>query len=139
MASPSITAHDQRRIERLISNWKGKLSWDLLTKAIEVDFGIKTTRQTLFTYSGIYEKYKSRKNELRGATPETFSRVTLSDISANERIARLEREIRDLEMRNSQQLRLIERIFSNAASIHNIDLRDLVKERPEEARRGRGL
>ena len=58
--------------------------------------------------------------------------ITRSDINAQERIARLEKEVRDLEEKNAQQLRMIDRIFANATAIPNLDLRDLVKERPEE-------
>lgn len=136
MGSPSITAQDQRRIERLIANWKGKLSWKLLTKAIQLQLGIKTTRQTLCTYTGIYTKYKKRKADLRGVTQEVVSSITRSDITAQERIARLEKDVRDLEEKNAQQLRMIDRMLANASSIPNLDLRELVKERPEELKRG---
>ncbi|HCS28686.1 MULTISPECIES: hypothetical protein [Spongiibacter] len=132
MALPSISAQDQRRIERLISNWKGKLTWKLLAKAIELELEIKTTRQTLCTYRGIYTAYSNRKSDLRGVTPEVVASITRSDINAQERIARLEKEVRDLEEKNAQQLRMIDRIFANATAIPNLDLRDLVKERPEE-------
>ena len=136
MSSPSITAQDQRRVEQLIASWKGKLSWKLLTKAVELQLGIKTTRQTLCTYTGIYTKYKKRKSDLRGVTPEVVSSITRSDVAAQERIARLERDVRDLEEKNAQQLRMIDRILANASSIPNLDLRVLVKERPEELKRG---
>ena len=136
MGSPSITTQDQRCIERLIANWKGKLSWKLLTKAVELQLGIKTTRQTLCTYTGIYTKYKKRKADLRGVTPEVVSRITRSDVAAQERIARLERDVRDLEEKNAEQLRLIDRMFANALSIPNLDLRELIKKRPEELKRG---
>lgn len=136
MGSPSITTQDQRRIERLIANWKGMLSWKLLTKAVELQLGIKTTRQTLCTYTGIYTKYKKRKSDLRGVTPEVVSSIIRSDVTAQERIARLERDVRDLEEKNAQQLRMIDRMLTNASSIPNLDLRVLVKERPEELKRG---
>lgn len=136
MGSPSITSQDQRRIEQLITNWKGTLSWKLLTKAVELQLGIKITRQTLCTYTGIYTKYKKRKSDLRGVTPEVVSSITRSDVTAQERIARLERDVRDLEEKNAQQLRMIDRMLANASSIPNLDLRVLVKERPEELKRG---
>ncbi|WP_372747175.1 hypothetical protein [Litorivivens sp.] len=132
MALPSISAQDQRRIEQLISKWKGKLTWKLLTKAIELELDIKTTRQTLCTYTGIYTAYTNRKGDLRGVTPEVVATITRSDVNAQERIARLEKEVRELEEKNAQQLRMIDRIFANATAIPNLDLRDLVKERPEE-------
>lgn len=135
MASPSISAQDQRRIEQLIVKWKGKLTWKLLTKAIELELDIKTTRQTLCTYTGIYTAYTNRKSQLRGVTPEVVASITRSDVSARERIARLERTVRDLEETRDEQLRMIDRIFANATSIPNLDLRDLVKERPEELRK----
>ena len=136
MAAPSISAQNQRRIERLIANWKGKLTWDLLTKAIDLQLSIKTTRQTLPTYSGIYTEYLKRKADLRGVTPKFVSSITRSDITAHERIMRLEKEVSALEEKNAQQLRMIDRIFANASSIPNLDLRELVKVRPEELKRG---
>lgn len=136
MAAPSITAHDQRRIEKLVSNWKGKLSWQLLVQSIELNLGIKTTRQTLYTYAGIYAKYQQRKADLRGITPDLVSSIILSDVRAQERIERLEQVVKDLETKNAQQLRLIERMLANATAIPNLDLRDLVKERTEELKRG---
>ena len=136
MGTPSITAQDQRRIERLISNWKGKLSWKLLTKAVELQLGIKTTRQTLCTYTGIYTKYKKRKADLRGVTPEVVSSITRSDVAAHDRIARLESAVNDLAEKNAQQLRMIDRMLANASSLPNHDLRDLVKARPDELQRG---
>lgn len=132
MASPSISAQDQRRIELLISSWKGKLSWKSITQAVELHLGIKTTRQTLCTYTGIYAKYKKRKAALRGATEEMVTKITRSEISAQERIERLEIQIEELNGIVAEQLRFIERMLANAAAIPNVDIGELVKLRPEE-------
>lgn len=135
MASPSISSQDQRRIELLISSWKGKLTWRLLTQSVELELGIKTTRQTLCTYSGIYAKYRKRKAALRGVTEEIASKMTRSEIGTHERIERLERHVEELNGTVAEQLRFIDRILANAAAIPNLDIGELVKSRPEEIRR----
>jgi hypothetical protein len=134
MAAPSISAQEQRRIELLIASWKGKLTWHLLVQAIELELGIKTTRQTLCTYAGIYAKYSKRKAALRGVSPDIARRVTLSDINAHDRIERLETEVKELNQTVAEQLRVIERMLANAAAIPNVDLGGLLKPRPEEIR-----
>lgn len=65
MARPKITASQQRKVEVLIRRWEGKLTWALLVKSIELELGLKTTRQTLCTYTGIAVEYKEKKSSTK--------------------------------------------------------------------------
>lgn len=132
MAIPKITASEQRKIEVMLRTWTGKLTWSLLVKAVEFEVGIKTTRQTLCTYTGIANEYKERKAALRGATRALYTDISASDISLHKRVKNLEAELEVLEKKNSEQLRLLERIFMNARTIPNLNLQQLIEPRSDE-------
>lgn len=132
MAAPKISAQQQRKIEVVLTKWTGKLTWEALVERIKLELDIETTRQTLCTYSGINVCFKKKKVQLRGITPSLYTVVTASDVKLVEQIERLKAEVSILEKNNAEQLRLIERIFANAKAIPNLDLRALIKIRPEE-------
>lgn len=132
MAGPKISAQQQRLIEAMLTKWTGKLTWDAIVTQVELDVGVKTTRQTLSSYVGIAACYKKRKAQLRGATPAIYTNITSSEVNLVERIERLKAEIDVLRRNNAEQLRMIERMLANARSIPNLDLHDLVQGRPEE-------
>lgn len=98
------------------------------------ELGLKTTRQTLCTYTGINTAYKNRKAQLRGVTPSLYSRITASEVTMVEQIEHLKAEIDVLKRNNDEQLRMIERIRSNASAIPNLDLNNLIRRRFEEIR-----
>jgi hypothetical protein len=130
--TPKISAQQQRRIEVMLTKWTGKLTWEALVARVELEIGLKTTRQTLFSYAGIAACYKSRKAQLRGATPALYTKMTASQVQLVERIEHLNAEIEVLKRNNAEQLRMIERMLANARSIPNLDLRDLIQKRPAE-------
>lgn len=132
MVPPKISAQQQRRIEIMLTKWTGKLTWEALVTRVELEVGVKTTRQTLSSYTGINACYKKRKAQLRGAIPPLYTKITTSEVKLVERIERLEAEIEILTKNNAEQLRMIERILANARSIPNLDLEALVHRRPEE-------
>ncbi|QEY12814.1 hypothetical protein [Cellvibrio sp. KY-YJ-3] len=132
MALPRISAQQQRKIEAVLTKWVGKLTWEALVERIKLELDIETTRQTLCTYAGINVCFKKKKAQLRGVTPSLYTVVTASDVKLVEQVERLKAEISILEKNNAEQLRLIERIFANAKAIPNLDLRALIKTRPEE-------
>lgn len=137
MVIPKISSQQQRKIEAMIARWGGKLTWDALVTKIHLELGLKTTRQTLCTYTGINAAYKNRKAQLRGATPSLYTKITASDVRLVEQVEQLKAEVAVLERNNAEQLRMIERILSNASKIPNLDLNDLVKRRPEEMSHGK--
>ena len=132
MAAPKISAQQQRRIEVMLTKWAGKLTWEAPATLVELEIGLKTTRQTLSSYAGIAACYKKRKAQLRGATPALYTKITASEVSLVARIEKLEAEIEVLTRNNAEQLRMIERMLANARSIPNLDLRELIQKRPEE-------
>lgn len=132
MVIPKISSLQQRKIEVMLAKWGGKLTWDALVTKVHLDLGLKTTRQTLCTYTGINAAYKNRKAQLRGATPSLYAKITASDVKLAEQVEHLKAEIEVLERNSAEQLRMIERILSNASTIPNLDLNELVKRRPEE-------
>lgn len=132
MASPKITPQQQRKIEVILESWKGKLTWHALVTKVELDLGIRTTRQTLYSYTSIKLAYKERKALLRGATPSLYMEISSTDVELLDQIENLKAEISVLRRNNAEQLRMIERILSNANDIPNIDLYKLVQPRTEE-------
>ena len=142
MVAPKISTQQQHRIEAILMGWAGKLTWETLVVRVELEVGIKTTRQTLSSYKGISTCFKKRKAQLRGATPAIYTKITASQVKLVDRIEKLEAEIEVLTRNNAEQLRMIERMLANARSIPNLDLKDLIHQRPEETltirpRRGR--
>ena len=134
--APIITSHQQRKIEIIIVKWSGKLTWEKLVSKVKLELWIITTRQTLCTYVGIYTSYKSKKAQLRGATPSLYTKITASEVKLVEQVENLKAEIVVLKKNNAEQLRMIERILANANAIPNLDLYALVKKRPEEVQNG---
>lgn len=129
---PKISAQAQRKIEIMLTKWKGKLTWGALVTKLELELAIKTTRQTLCTYVGISTSYKNKKAQLRGVSPSLYTKITASDVKLNEQIEHLKAEVEVLKKNNAEQLRMIERMLLNANDIPNLDLYALVKRRSEE-------
>lgn len=136
MAVPTISAQQQRKIEVMLAKWTGKLTWDALVTKVNLVLGLKTTRQTLCTYQGINTAYKNRKAQLRGATPSLYTKITASEVKLVEQIEHLRAENEVLKRNNAEQLRMIERMLSNANAMPNMDLNELIKRRPEEITNG---
>jgi hypothetical protein len=78
---PKISAQQQRKIEIMLTKWIGKLTWEALVARVELELGVRTTRQTLCTYVGINLCYKNKKAQLRDATPSLYTR-RLQELSA---------------------------------------------------------
>lgn len=130
MALPSLSSKQVRQIEGLIQGWTTKLTWDLLVKRIYSDFGFKTTRQTLNTYTSIKTSYQDKKQVLRGKAPEPLVRFIKSDIDMAERIAKLEAENKALAIRVERQQAFIAEIATTAkANPVLIELMERVKSR----------
>ncbi|QPG07003.1 hypothetical protein IT774_07825 [Salinimonas marina] len=133
-AKPKITEEMQFRIEKMLWVWEGRLTWALLTQKINIELGLKITRQTLEDYKGIYNAYRTKKKSLRGATPQIEKAITKKDVDLVLQVKKLQA---DVDIRNkiiNEQKRFLQRILQNAAEIPafkgNIDL--LIAERPED-------
>ncbi|NVJ67085.1 MAG: hypothetical protein HWE16_11405 [Gammaproteobacteria bacterium] len=127
MANPSLNDKDIRKITGLIRSWNTKLTWDLLVQRIELEFAVKTTRQTLSSYSSIKTEFQSQKQSLR-LEQLTFSpNYSKQDVdlikeveSLKNKIERLQAE-KDTESRRvDQQLAFIREITEVAKNHPNV-------------------
>lgn len=134
MASPKINAQQQRKIEKIIAKWTSKLTMKLLLERLELDLKLKVTRPTLYGYTGIINAFHKRKKELKGITPEIQKKISASEVDLFKQNESLKKEILHIEEKNAEQLRMIERMLTNASEIPNLDLQMLIKRRPEENR-----
>ena len=129
-----VTEEIQFNIERMIRLWEGKMTWAALIKAVEIEFGLKVTRQTLEDYKGIYTAYKQKKELLRGVDPKFDRSIVKSDVKLKNRLDKLQAEIELKDQIINEQKRFLQRIMQNAAEIPalkgNIDA--LFRERTED-------
>lgn len=130
MALPKISSQQQLDVEVILAKWTGKLTWEALVDRVFLELGLKVSRQTLCTYAAIDAAFKDRKMSLRGRS--TGALAVGSTCDATVLINKLNAEITVLKRNNAEQLRMIERMLSNASAIPNIDLHILLKKRPEE-------
>jgi hypothetical protein len=132
MASAKISMQQQMEIEGLLVSWKGKLTWDALVHKIKLSMDLKVTRQTLYTYAGIKAEFMKQKISLKNSRAGLECAVSTDCGALQSQISNLRAEVAVLKKNNIQQLRMIERILSNASTIPNVDLYTLIKVRPEE-------
>ena len=134
VAKIKITDEIQFEIERMIRVWDGKLTWNALVQRIEIELGIKVTRQTLEDYKGIYTAYKHKKELLRSRDPKLERTITASDLSLVERLKKREAELDIAYKTINEQKRFLHRILQNAAELPALkgNLESLIEERPED-------
>lgn len=132
MTVPKLSSDVQYQIEVILTRWRTKLSWDLLTDKIKFELGISITRQALCSYVAVNQKFKLAKLRLRipeAQIPPAFS-ASVSELCS--KIEELKAQLIVSKRNTAEQLRMLERILANASTIPNLDLRDLLKIRPEE-------
>lgn len=133
-ARSKVTEDIQFSIERMIRLWEGKLTWSALVQRIEIELGIKVTRQTLEDYVGIYTAYKQKKEMLRCGDNKPDRMISSSDLELADRVRRLEAELEIARKTINEQKRFLQRILQNAVEIPslkgNFDL--LISNRPED-------
>ncbi|MDE1239831.1 hypothetical protein [Vibrio aestuarianus] len=99
MAKPSLSMSDVRKIEKTLTSWNEKLTWDLLVDHVKEKLNIDKTRQTLQSYDSIKIMYDETKDRLRG-TPKSVKanpNVTLKQAELVTRIEALQRDNDQLE------------------------------------------
>ncbi|MDU0111750.1 hypothetical protein RT723_01735 [Psychrosphaera aquimarina] len=133
-AKQKVTVETQFSIERIIRLWEGKFTWAALIKAVEIELGLKVTRQTLEDYKGIYTAYKQKKEMLRGVDPKFDRSIVSSDVKLKNRLDKLLAEIELKDQIINEQKRFLQRLMQNAAEIPalkgNIDA--LFRQRSED-------
>ena len=126
MALPTLSTVQIRKIESLIGSWRTKLTWQLLVEKIKCNLDIRTTRQTLDTYSSIKSAYLKKKQELRGKPTTEFTKFIKSDLKNFEQIQRLKAELEIANKKIEKQLAFIIKINEHSES--NPSLRKLLNE-----------
>ncbi|KIK83077.1 hypothetical protein [Pseudomonas sp. W15Feb9B] len=118
---------DDLAIERIVGvldGWSGKLSWDLLSDAIEKRLGVRYTRQALDKHARIKSAYQVNKTRLnKVSSPERHQKISAVEVGAlTERLNRLEAENGRLKVENDS---LLEQFVTWA---YNAYLKGLTKE-----------
>lgn len=99
MAKPSLSMSDVRKIEKTLTSWNGKLTWDLLVDNVKNKLNIDKSRQTLQSYDSIKSVFNDTKDRLRG-TPKSVKanpNVTLKQAELVTRIEAIQRDNEQLE------------------------------------------
>lgn len=79
-------------IDEILSQWSGKLSWDLLRAAIKNGIGVDYTRQALANHKHIVDAFNIRKRALQIEAGRPISVVN--------DVAELQKKIAQLESKN---------------------------------------
>ncbi|HIF9308843.1 TPA: hypothetical protein ACX6RK_001051 [Photobacterium damselae] len=117
MAKPSLSMSDVRNIEKALTSWSGKLTWDLLVEHVKNKLNIETTRQTLNTYGSIKAGYTDAKDRLRDIpiSVKANPNVTLKQAELVTRIEALQRDNKQLEKQLSYLKGLLHAINTEAS------------------------
>jgi hypothetical protein len=116
MASPSLSIEQQREIERLLSIWRGQITWDGLVDRIELKLKINTTRQTLNKYKSVRNAYRKakRNSRIEGVSLQDLAKFTKTDVKLIEKVKQLEAENVYLDNKVDLQLMFIKDIANEA-------------------------
>ncbi|MGZ9129870.1 MAG: hypothetical protein ACXW4Z_19005 [Candidatus Binatia bacterium] len=113
----NLSAADIETIVKILDGWSGKLTWDLLIKAIARRSKAIYTRQALNNHERIKSAFALRKSAVTGKPGSIDKRVGSSPEfeAALERISRLEGENQRLQMENN---RFMEKFATWAYNAH---------------------
>jgi hypothetical protein len=101
-----LTDIDISNVVDVLDDWPSdaKLSWERLVEAIEHEYGVKTTRQTLQKQARIKNAFHEVKGIVSGALPITKAKLPPSLKIAGERLDKYQKKIERLELENQQLL-----------------------------------
>lgn len=69
--APDLTQEVLQGVLDALDSWSGKLTWDLLLDAVEVQTGHRYSRFTFADYPELSNAFSLRKDSLRGTLPRT--------------------------------------------------------------------
>lgn len=67
--APDLTEERITKVIEMLDEWKGKLTWELLLRAVEKAIGYRYSRFTFAEYPEIANAFSLRKDALRGTLP----------------------------------------------------------------------
>lgn len=114
------------KIKKMIVTWPGKLTWESLTSAIKNDLGVKISRQSLCSYTTIYNEFTRKKELIRGVINVSDNTITVADSTTIKKLkkdlasSKAEAEMFKRDYEKAQLL--INRVIINAQSIPNLDV-----------------
>lgn len=99
--APDLTDERIQVVIDVLDSWKGKLTWDLLLKAVEEKTGIAYSRFTFAEYPKIANAFTLRKKELSGTWKAPPSQPRDEQVrAALEQVERYRAKIQRLEQEN---------------------------------------
>jgi len=100
---PHMTEKQEEEICDLIKNWPldAKLSWPSIVEVVKKRFGLKFTRQTLWSHECVAIAYRTRKELIAQNKNRKYSKKSMSLKTALETVVKLEKQISLLETENN--------------------------------------
>ncbi|MYN47596.1 hypothetical protein GTP23_21355 [Pseudoduganella sp. FT93W] len=125
----NLSTVDIEAIVKILDGWSGKLTWDLLIKAIARRSKAVYTRQALNNHERIKNAFALRKSAVTGKPGSSdIKGGSSSELQAAlERIARLEGENQRLRMENN---RFMEKFATWAYNAHSRGLNEAFLSQP---------
>lgn len=123
---------------KIIVTWPDgeKLTWQRLTKEIKARMSLDVTRQTLCKYFSVKYEYDLRKEAQRaGEPPGRNPPFSATENDLRNEIARLQREISELERKVNVQIVALNRAKVNAAKHNPPILPHILFQAPAEENR----
>lgn len=99
--APDLTDELIKTVIEILDDWKGKLTWVLLLKAVEEKTGIAYSRFTFAEYPNIANAFTQRKKTLSGTWKTTPSTPRDEQVrAALEQVARYKAKVERLQQEN---------------------------------------
>ena len=130
-----LTRKIEIKIVAMLRQWSSKITWDLLIKRIKVELDFEVTKPTLRKFDKIsreFDKAKERYNGVNKLTPATVKRISSGEVDFYEKYKFCIQEKELLQEIIDEQYALIETMLKNAEEIAGLDIKRLLRDRPED-------
>ncbi|EQC1409647.1 hypothetical protein ACY2L5_000896 [Providencia rettgeri] len=137
-AKLNLNSQQVSAICKIIVVWSDneKLTWQRLTKEIKARISLDVTRQTLCKYFSVKHEYNLRKEALRAGKPAGRNPpISATESDLRNEIARLQREVSELERKVNAQVVALNRAKANAAKHNPPILPHVLFQAPVEEKR----
>ena len=130
-----VTRKIEIKIVTILKCWNSKITWELLIECIRSELELNVTKPTLIKFDKISREFNNAKARYNGVTKlprGAVKEIKASDVNYYEKYVTCCSAKEALQEIVDEQYALIERIFKNAEELPNLDVSDLVRERPED-------